>query len=334
MDEAAKVLVHESAFPLELGRQLAEGLRARRLDQKFLYLGWKQTRTWLALHEEHSPARIDAGTGRIYEEAFAAAGQKAGGSILHLVALAPGGGQKESRGLELLREQGKTVFFTPCDLSLELALTAHQEATGRLRGLQSHPIICDLPRCSTLPALLKDVDPGGTQRLVSFFGTLHNFEPGEILPRLLNAVRSQDIFLLSGNLAPEEGYDEAMGRILPQYRNERGIEWMLGFLEDLGIGRNRGDLEFRIAEGLGLAGLKRIEASFVFKEDVQVNAMKERIEFVAGDRLQVFFSYRYTEGQLEGVLQKHGLALVQKWIAPSREEGVFLCRRNSRVNAG
>ena len=327
MDEAAKVLVHESAYPREIGQQLAEGLRARALDQKFLYLGWKQTRKWLALHEAHSPARRDSATAHIYEEAFECAGREAGGSILHLVALAAGGGQKEGRGLEILRGQEKTVFFTPCDLSLDLALTAHEEATGRLRGLQSTPIICDLPRCSTLPALLKDVDPGGTQRLVSFFGTLHNFEPGEIIPRVLNAVRSQDLFLVSANLAPEEGYDEALERILPQYDNPPGNEWLLGLLEELGIARGRGELDFGIGSSPEDLVLKRIEASFRFAERVQIQAHGSEIHFDKGERLRLFFSYRYTRAGLAGILGKHGLAVRQEWVAPSGEEGAFLCRR-------
>ena len=331
MDETAKVLVHESAFPGELGTQLVAGLRSKRVDQKFLYLGWKQTRTWLALHEAHSPARTDSGTLAIYEDAFTAAGKEMPGSILHLVGLAPGGGQKEGRGLEVLRGQGKTVFFTPCDLSLELALTAHQEATGRLRGLQSNPVLCDLPRCTTLPALLKDVDPGGTQRLVTFFGTFHNFEPGEILPRLLNAVRSQDTLLLSANLAPENGYEEALKRILLQYRNPLGNEWIMGFLDDLGIGRGVGEVEFAIGSG-EISELQRIEARFVVRERVEVIAHGTRVEFSPGERLQMFFSYRYTERHLGEALKKHGLRLLQKWISTSGEEGVFMCRRESRPN--
>ena len=327
MDESARVHVHESAFPRELRKQLLEGLRALRLDPKFLYLGLKQTIRWLELHEAHSPARQDPSTGKIYEEAFSAIGGNASGAILNLVGLAAGGGQKEARALELLREQGKTVFFTPCDLSLELVLTAHEVVTARLRGLQSNPVLCDLARCSTLPALLKDVDPGGTERVVMFFGTIHNFEPGELLPKLLNAVRAKDTLLVGANLAPEDGYDEALQRILPQYRNPMTAEWMLGFLEDLGVQRNSGELELQLADGEGIAGLKRIEATFRFREECAIRLYREEMKFPAGARLRLFFSYRYTPRHLREVLQNFGLKVLQEWISGSGEEGVFLCRR-------
>lgn len=327
MDESAHVIVHESTFPREVTRQLLEGLRARRLDQKFFYLGLKQTLRWLALHEAHSPARTDPATKAIYEQSYAAVVEAAGGSILHLVGLAAGGGQKETGCLEALRASGRTVFFTPCDVSLEMALSAHEEATSRLPGLQCTPLILDLPRCTTLPALLKDIDPGGTERLVTLFGAVHGFEPGAILPRLLNAVRSQDTFLLSANLLPEQGYEAAMQRILPQYENRLTEEWLMGFLEDLGIRREQGALRFSVAEAEGFAGLKRIEAHFDFQQDCEVRLHGENLCFAAGESLRLFFSYRYTARFTREVLVKHGLEVIREWISPSGEEGLFLCKR-------
>lgn len=327
MDESANVVVHESAFPARVREHLLESLRRRELEQKFLYMGLKQAARWLALHECHSPARQAAGTKDLYDQAFAAAGVECGASILHLVGLAAGGGQKETSCLESLRGQGKTVFFTPCDVSLEMVMEAHQLAASRLRGLQCTPILCDLPRCSTLPALLKGIDPGGTSRVVTFFGTIHNFLPSEILPRILNTVRSQDLLLLGANLAPSLDYEGAVARILPQYENRETEDWLFAFLGELGIGPADGKLCFEVAEAGALAGLKRIEAVFRFGRKMEVAVHRERVEFAAGESLRLFYSFRFTKEHIQDLLSKQGLQLLGEWISSEEEEGVFLCWR-------
>lgn len=256
-----------------------------------------------------------------------AAGQAARGSILHLVGLAAGGGQKEIRCLEVLRATGKTVFFTPCDASVDMALVAHEESTGRLRGLQCTPVICDLPHCGTLPALLKDVDPGGTERIVSFFGAIHNYEPGEILPRLINAVRSQDLFLFSANLVPGQNYQEEVERILPQYRNSLTEAWLGGFLDDLGITPGDGTIIFEMGESEGMPELRRVEAKFHFRESRDIRVLRETVAFRAGEKLRLFFSCRYTLKLVRDLAARHGLAIIGEWLSPDSEEGIFLCKR-------
>lgn len=327
MDEPANVAVHESAFPSRLIEQLAASLRARALEHKFLYLGLKQTLKWLALHEAHSPARHDPATAALYDQAFAAAGERASASILHVTGLAAGGGQKEAALLESLRARGKTVFFTPCDISLEMALTAYERAASRLKGLQCAPIVCDLARCPTLPALLKGIDPGGTRRLATFFGTIHNFAPGDVLPKILNIVRTGDLLLLGANLAPEDSYDEAIQRILPQYRNPETEEWLLSFLAEIGITPADGRLEVDAAEAPGLPGLSRIEMRFRFHRAAEAIAGGERIRFQAGEALRLFFSIRYTRTHIRRVLEAEGFTVARDWLSPSGEEGIFLCER-------
>lgn len=325
MDTVAHVTVHESEFPGANANLLRDGLTRRDLSQKFLYQSPGQTARWLALHRSYSPAVLDPECVRIYEEAFSTAAAHSREPVSHVVSLGCGGGQKDVRLLLALRGAGKTVIYTPADTSLAMVLTAQSEATRTLRGLQCQPLVMDLPSCTTLPALLKTFDPAGSERVLGLFGVFHTFEPQDVLPRLTNSVRSQDLLLVSANLAPEGRYDQAMERILPQYDNELTKAWLMGALVELGF--NRADGELKVAIESGENGLKRFVAGFELKSDRHLEVADQKFHFTAGEVIRLFFSYRYTPTAVKETLGRFELDVIESWISPSQEEGVFLCRR-------
>ncbi len=101
MDSTVNVEIHRSQFPDRLQAELADCLRARRINHKFHYESHKQVQRWLALHDEHSPARADPGVEQIYAKAFDdLAEQLADAPAVHVISLGCGGGQKD---LQLLR---------------------------------------------------------------------------------------------------------------------------------------------------------------------------------------------------------------------------------------
>lgn len=327
MSSATTVLVHESAAPAAVRGSLLAALRAGELHGKFHYLGLKQTLRWMALHEAYSPARRDPAVIEMYRSAFAAAGEKLAANVLHLIGLAAGSGHKEVAGAQELRRQGKAVIFSPLDASLEIVLSAHQLAIGTAAGLQSHPILCDLPECSSLPALLKQIDPGGTTRLVTFFGAMPNFRPEQVLPVIRHIVRSQDLLLVSANLAPEREYEASFAEILPQYDNATTREWLLGGVEQAGFAAADGRLEFAIAPMPGQETLRRVEARFTFDRPCRVELMGEVVAFQPGESILAFTSCRYTVGAVQEVLRQFGFSVAQSWVSAEESEGVFLCGR-------
>jgi uncharacterized SAM-dependent methyltransferase len=71
--------------------------------------------------------------------------------------------------------------------------------------------------------------------------------------------------------------------------------------------------------------LKRIVANFHFQRSRKVQVLTDEVEFQAGERLRLFFSYRHTPAQVRALLEQYGLAALDQWISRSEEEGVFLC---------
>jgi len=325
MSSVTSVTIHPSQFPDAVRHELLESLRTRRVNHKFHYDSVKQTQKWLALHQAYSPTRNDADCAAIYDRGFSAAAAGIKAPRVHVIGLGCGGGQKDTRLLKLLKTRGKKVFYTPCDVSTSMVLTARRTALAVLPEQNCFPFVCDLATANDLRKALVTCHPS----LVTFFGMIPNFEPKQILPRLASLVRPKDFLLFSANLAPGENYAAGVKKVLPQYDNPPTRDWLMTFLLDLGIGRGDGKLRFQI-ETDSVSGLKRIVAGFHFTCPRRIEVENEAFAFRAGEAIRLFFSYRYTPERVRKVLTRHGLEVCEQWIAKSGEEGVFLCNRRSR----
>ena len=324
MSSTANVAIHPSQFPEAIRRDLIESLRTRRVNHKFHYDSAKQTQKWLALHQAHSPSRNDADCAATYDAAFAGASEQITAKAIHLIGLGCGGGQKDTRLLRLLRARGAAASYTPSDVSTAMVLVARATALTVIDGEHCFPLVCDLTTADGLPEILSTHHASRTIRLITFFGMIPNFEPGEILPKLTALVRSDDWLLFSANLAPGPDYAAGVRHVLPQYDNGLTREWLLTFLLDLGVERSDGEMRFAVEEN---NGLKRIVARFHFTRARRMETENAAFEFLPGETIQLFFSYRYTPALASAVLQAHGLSVESQWITQSEEEGVFLCRR-------
>ena len=320
-----QVAIHPSQFPENVRRDLLESLRTRRVNHKFHYGTVKQTQKWLALHQKYSPSRADAECAAMYDRSFVAAAAGIESPRIHLIGLGCGGGQKDTRLLKLLKDQGKEVFYTPCDVSTAMVLTARQAALSAILEGNCFPLVCDLASADDLPTVLASHGVRGAVRVVTFFGMIPNFEPSIILPRLASLVRHDEWLLFSANLAPGLDYAADVRQILPQYDNALTRDWLMTFLHDLGVERGDGELRFTIEDSPSQHGLKRVAADLHFTRRREVRVDSERFEFRAGEAIRLFFSWRYTPGLVRSLLGQHGLRVRNEWIAKSEEEGVFLC---------
>lgn len=317
-----KVAIHASQFPEKVRRDLLESLRTRTVNHKFHYDSVKQTQKWLALHQAYSPSRNDGDCTAIYDKAFEAAAAGVKADKIHLVGLGCGGGQKDTRLLELLKHRRKEVSYTPCDVSTAMVLTAWQTALAVVAEDNCYPTVCDLLHADDLAVTFTAHRPA----LFTFFGMIPNFEPETILPKLAALVGPEDTLLFSANLAPGPDYGAGVRKILPQYNNSLTRDWLLTFLYDLGVEAEDGKLHFVVEE---VNGLKRVAAYFEFARARSVAVEDQKFDFRCADRIRLFFSYRYTPALVRGVLERHGLAVVDHWTTRSEEEGVFLCSKNS-----
>jgi L-histidine N-alpha-methyltransferase len=319
--KTANISIHESQFPKNVRRDLLESLRSRKINHKFHYDSVKQTQKWLALHQIYSPSRHDENVRAMYAKSFEAAAAKIKSKTVHVIGLGCGGGQKDSRLLKLLKSRRKEIFYTPCDVSAVMVLMARQAAFAVLPEKNCFPFICDLATADDLQF------PNHGSRIITFFGMIPNFEPQEILPKLASLIRPNDILLFSANLAPGKNYVDGMKKVLSQYDNAPTHDWLMAFLLDLGIERPDGELKFEI--GFGKFGLKRFVADFYFKHARQIEVEDKILNFKSGEKIRLFFSYRYTPELAEKILDKFKLKICEQWISNSEEEGVFRCRKQS-----
>jgi uncharacterized SAM-dependent methyltransferase len=330
VSNSARVTIHESQFPEAVRRDLIESLRARQLNHKFLYDSFKQTQKWLALHRAYSPSRTDLSCTAVYQESFVKIAKQLTGARVHLVGLGCGGGQKDTALLKVLRESGCTVAYAPSDVSVPMVLVARQAALEVVAETQCFPLVCDLSTQQDLGSLFAK-EPFGTARanatVFTFFGMIPNFETEDILPKLARIVKPGDHLLMSANLAPGNDYRAGIERILPLYDNELTRDWLLTFLLDLGIEKTDGELRFVVENSSSSSSLKRIAAYFYFSRNRSIEAEGQQFQFYSGESMRLFFSYRHTPALLKTMLAEHGLHVLDQWITPSQEEGVFLVQR-------
>jgi uncharacterized SAM-dependent methyltransferase len=223
--------------------------------------------------------------------------------------------------LKLLKARGQEIFYTPCDVSSAMVLVARRTALAVLPAKNCFPFVCDLATTNDLQKNLATRHPS----LVTFFGMIPNFEPQEILPKLASLIRPKDFLLFSANLAPEKNYAAGVKKVLPQYDNPPTRDWLMTFLLDLGVEKKDGKLQFTIETGG--SGLKRIVARFRLARARRIEIEDQKLDFVAGESIRLFFSYRYTPERVRRQLGRNGLEVLNQWITASKEEGVFLCRR-------
>ena len=325
MSATANVAIHSSQFPESVRRDLLHSLRTRRIAHKFHYDSVKQAQKWLALHEAYSPARTDTDCAATYDAGFVSTAKHLGAGRVHLIALGCGGGQKEARLLQLLRQGGKQTSCTLSDVGVAMVLTAREAILAALPGIECGALACDLATAEDLPEVLAPTIPADAARLITFFGMIPNFEPEIILPQLAALLRPVDYLLFSANLAPGADYAVGVQKILPLYDNDLTRDWLMTFLLDLGVERGDGALTFTVEDAAH--GLKRVAADFRFVRPRRIQVDGETFDFSTGEKIRLFFSYRHTPALVRTLLAERGINVVEQWITKAGDEGVFLCKR-------
>ena len=324
MSPISRLLIHSSQHPDAVAKDLLKSLRLRQVNHKFHYDSIKQTQKWLTLHQAYSPSRTDPDCAAMYDAGFERVAEELKTPRVSVIGLGCGGGQKDYRLLRSLRSRGAELYYAPCDVSTAMVLIAEQTAQSVVPESECQPFVFDLASCADLPELFEKILPHWP-RIITFFGMIPNFEPDIILPRLRDLVRTEDTLLFSANLAPGNHYRDGVEKVLPLYDNALTKDWLITFLTDLGIERGDGSVIFQIEETP--RNLLRIVADFVFARDRTVQVGDEKFSFCACDSIRLFFSYRYTAALISQLLRNAGLSVLDQWITPSEEEGVFLCRR-------
>lgn len=329
-DLSVSVLIHPSQFPGAIEEAFSASLQRRRMNHKFHYDTPKQALRWLRVHEEFSPARLDATCLAAYEQATATAARLMGQGDIDVVSLGCGGGQKELGLLRSLRalKPARRVRYVITDVSVSLTLVARAAALASgMPATDCAPLVLDLALVQDWERALRPVLTRNARRVVTFFGMMPNFTPAEVLPRLAGFLKPRDILLVSANLAPGNNYAAGVRKILPLYHNGPTREWLFSVLADIGVEPGDGRMKFRVTRCPVGSGLRRVEADFVFGRACTLHYGGRAWRFRRGERFGLFFSYRHTPEQVEGLFARHGLFVRDRWQNAAGDEGVFLLQR-------
>ena len=329
-----QVFVHPSQFPDQVYQDYLVSFSGKQINHKFHYDSVKQSQKWLKIHQEYSPSRTNLDCVDAYEKCFQKTAETLDKfSSLQLIGLGSGGGTKDSLLLSYLSNQQKReLIYYPLDVSLSLAIISAQKARSSLTELSVQPIVCDLLHADDLMLQIQKRDEQ-ERRIITFFGMIPNFYPQQIFPILNNFLTEGDLLLLSANLAPGSDYVQGIEKILPQYNNDLTKDWLITVLEDIGVNRENGNIKFGIKDDEENPNLKRVNADFELNNDVNFKLDEQLIEWKSGEKIGLFFSYRYTTAKLQEILSSYGINILNYWEAANQEEGVYLCQkgRSSRV---
>ena len=305
---------HRSQFPAEVQAELVRCLCARRLNHKFLYESNRQAGLWLAIHNKFAPFTIGRNGEGVYARMSSRCAERLGGCPVNVISLGCGSGHKDAGLLRELKEYGCRLTYVACDVSPALVIEASQTVGASCEGVQTSRLVCDLLATGIEPAANSK-----SERLILAFGLIPNFEPSVFFARVKDWLSGGARFLMSANLS----VDGSLDAIVPQYDNIETRAWLLAFVRDLGVDVDSDHIRFTVETDAEFGTLQRIEANLVLERDCDVSIGSETIRFEAGERMRLFFSYRYTLAQLNDAALAHGLTIIDSEVAADGEEGVF-----------
>jgi uncharacterized SAM-dependent methyltransferase len=330
MNTFTPVWVHRSLRADAQQALMRNSLRDGAIHHSFHYQTPKHSQLWLAVHERHAPLFSNPEFSDIFTKISIKTAYSLAGKNIHVIALGPGGGDKEAILLGALRAHGCNIRYTPIDTSLELTLLS-SEMAAPLTNTGIHPIAGGLSLLNELPSWLEQF-PQEEIRVYTAYGIAPNFRPSELFGALRRILREEDHLLLSANLAPtqapslndsldrESSYEAGCRAVLPQYDNAETLAWIAQILEDWHISDFLTKPRFAVQK---IDSINALVAACEWAQNTQLAWEGENLSFLKGETLRLFFSLRYTPELLALTLAEHGLELGVGHRTSCGQEGVW-----------
>lgn len=312
------VRIDESVTPAAHRAGLIAALEARRVDNRFHYVGELASRRWRDLAASHSPAQ-DADDGVVaYDDAAKAVIAALPDGPVHVIGVACGDGVKERRLLGALRSAGREeISATAVDVSVPLVVAA-DAAMAQVPGVVANDgVAVDIGAVPDLSPLLGPRLPG--TRVVTLFGVISTLGPGALMPAT-SLLSTDDLLLVSANLLPQR--EGARDEVMAQYDNAPTRAWLSTVLEEIGI-EDAGEIAFRWDDA--------DDGPMILGEVTPAHAVVADVEGItvgipAGGPIRVLESFRHTPATLEALLRGAGLDVITVAVSRSGEEGVAVAR--------
>ncbi len=310
-------LITEEALEADLYTNLKE----HRMPDHFLYIGDEGAKNWLKMEN----SREFPVTGRLTSLL-----RKSLPALTvfippntNVVSIGTGNGEKERIILETLAKRGNPAYF-PVDVSARL-VDISMEAVRHI------PIIT-----TGIVGLFEEMDHirryWRPPSLLCILGnTFCNFEPDIFFSAVSRNLGKDDLFLFDCHMLVECG-----GTSAARKKNERTYRARRNTLFNLDPLLRRGvradDVEFRmeflpVQTEVGI--VYRTSKSVLVRKQCVVSCGKQAIFFRAGDSIRLGFAYKYTPGQIEPLLKRHGFNIMALHKTVDNENILVLARKKA-----
>jgi L-histidine N-alpha-methyltransferase len=289
-----------SAYPKSLPSWLFYDAAGSRLFDQITHLPeYYLTRTERDIFSAYAADIIAQATG---SESFAR---------LRIAELGAGSADKTRLLLKAAIDLQGTLIYEPVDVSASALEDARERIAREIPGAQVLPRVMDYTQGL-------DLEPraSGERRLVLYIGSsIGNFEPQqaeELLQGIGATLEPGDTLLLGVDLRKDErtllaAYDDAAGvtahfnlNMLARLNRELAADF---------------DLESFTHRAVWNQDESRIEMHLesLIDQRVQFPSLDLEVEFVAGERIHTENSYKYSPGQVEGMLDAAGFTHESTW---------------------
>lgn len=154
-----------------------------------------------------------------------------------------------------------------------------------------------------------------TNYILLLGGNLENSDVHELLHEIRSSMHEGDFLLIGNKLA----HPDPM-KMIQYYNHSKYIDNLLvKTMEQLGFNRN--ELNY----GARFRG-NRIEVLYTIKNDKTINSKGKTVDFKAGDKVIVTFSYKYTQDSLKEVLMMY-FDDVEAFTSKDKVFALALCKK-------
>ena len=241
-----------------------------------------------------------------------------------IVELGAGTAEKTSALFSEYARHGKRCDYYPIDVDVETLSGAMRKLTVVYPQLHAHCLGTTYQR--GLHALSSDALPKLFLFLGSSIGNMDLHEIDELLRNLFETGRSGDHLLVGADLDKDSS-------IIDRAYNDTagcGARSTLNMLRHLN-NRYRGSFvidNFRYRSKYN-SQIRRNEVHIesLVQQRVALASLEFVVSFAKNELIEAEVMWKFEPAELEGRLCRAGFALVQKWIAPQHDYGLFLASR-------
>lgn len=284
-------------------------------DSKLWYLTPEQSQGFLDLENsvEYRKKVIQQEIDLIKNNANSFLGQLRNTPI-NIIELGCGDGKKAVIFIEKLKKEVK-LRYCPIDISSYMV----KKAIDKVRKMNVGEVvefqwnISDFENLENISEVLRK-DEFKTNLFLLLGNTLGNFEINELLYGIKEGMVIGD-FLLIGN-----GLDNRNRRdILKSYDTKEINNWLIKIVE--GIGLNEEDVKFE-----SVFNNSRVEGYYIIKKDFKVSFQGKEINFINGDRILVFISYKYNDWDFRSFIKMY-FSNTEFFISKDNSYALAFCKK-------